>query len=106
MSCSNLSGFASIAAAFRGIRSIPVAALFALLCAGGRAPAAFGETIDDVIGRCPTNAEMDAVDAFITLSFEGPDPSGPGFVCTAAAGSRDLTRLKRNLYNLMLAAQK
>jgi len=70
------------------------------------ASAAAAETIDDVIGRCPTAAEMNAIDAVITLSFEGPDPSGPGLVCTAGAGSRNLTRLQRNVYNLLLAAQK
>ncbi|MEO8137648.1 MAG: hypothetical protein ABI831_27155 [Betaproteobacteria bacterium] len=70
----------------------------------GRPAAA--ETIDDVVGRCPTAAEMAAIDAVITLSFEGNDPSGPTLVCRAADGSRDMTKLQRNVYNLMRAAQK
>ena len=64
------------------------------------------ETIDDVIGRCPTAAEMDLIDAVISLSFEGTDPSAPTLVCHAAGGSRDLTKLKRNVYNILLAAKK
>lgn len=68
-------------------------------------PAA-AETIDDVIGRCPTATEMNLIDAVITLSFEGTDPSAPALVCHAAGGSRDLTKLRRNVYNILLAAQK
>jgi hypothetical protein len=64
------------------------------------------ETIDDVIGRCPTIAEMATIDAVLTLSFEGNDPSAPTLVCHAAQGSRDMTKLKRNWYNVLRAAQK
>ena len=89
----------------RALRAFIARIALASFCAT-LAAAASAETIDDVIGRCPTAAEMNAIDGVITLSFEGPDPSGPGLVCTVAAGSRNLTRLQRNVYNLMLAAQK
>ena len=75
-------------------------------CGWHLASPAVAETIDDVIGRCPTVAEMGAIDAVFTLSFEGYDPSGSTLACTIRGGSRNLTRLQRNVYNILLAAQK
>ena len=81
-------------------------AVAVVFCAWGLSAPAVAETIDDVIGRCPTVAEMAAIDAVVTVSFEGNDPSAPTLVCHSAQGSRDLTKLKRNLYNILRAAQK
>ncbi len=81
-------------------------AIIVAVCGWSLALPAVAETIDDVIGRCPTVAEMAAIDAVITLSFEGTDPSAPTLVCHAIGGSRDLTKLRRNVYNILIAAQK
>ena len=57
--------------------------------------------IDDYLIRCPTPDEVASVDAVLNIQFED-DPSAPALVCTAAAGSHDLTQLQKNTYNTIL----
>ncbi len=88
----------------RSLLRIFLACCACLLATAGAVARA--ETIDDVIGSCPSAAEMAAIDAVITITVEGGDPSAPTLVCTAAAGSRNLTKLMRNIYNVLRVAQK
>ena len=57
--------------------------------------------MDDVLSQCPTAQEINEVNSKITMSFEA-DPTAGQFVCTAAAGSADLTREQKNAYNAIL----
>lgn len=58
-------------------------------------------TVDEVLAECPTAGEIAEVDSKIKISFE-TDPTAGEFVCTAAAGSADLTRGQKNVYNAIL----
>jgi uncharacterized protein (TIGR03437 family) len=61
-----------------------------------------GQTIDDYIAVCPSAQEISAIDKDLALIFEGPDPSAAGgFVCHAADGSKDLTRLQERVYQAL-----
>ena len=53
--------------------------------------------MDEVLGTCPSSAEMDAFNSALTITFDG-DPTAPTLLCTAAAGSADLTLFKKNVY--------
>jgi hypothetical protein len=55
-------------------------------------------TVDEILAECPAAQEIREVDARISLRFES-DPTAGRFVCTAPAGSADLTRLQKNAYN-------
>lgn len=79
----------------------------ALTVLAGPGPA-LGEAPDGVealVARCPTAAEVAAIDAELSLSFEY-DPTAPALACTAAAGSRDLTELQKRVYQALLAMQE
>jgi len=78
--------------------------LLLALAAIGVPSAAQAQSIDDIFARCPTPAEIAAIDAIMTISIEG-DPTGPALVCTAAGGSQNMTKLRRNIYNVLRAAQ-
>jgi hypothetical protein len=79
------------------------------------------ETIDDFFARCPTADEIAMVDGELSMSFEfplaserlfeanpdgsvdnEPDPSAGQLVCTAAAGSADLTAIQKRAYQSAL----
>jgi len=60
---------------------------------------------DIILSSCPSEAELAAIDADLTLAFES-DPSAGNLVCTAAAGSRDLTSFKRIVYTTLLVMKK
>jgi hypothetical protein len=60
---------------------------------------------DVILGSCPPEAELAAIDADLTLTFES-DPSAGVLVCTAAEGSRDLTSFKRIVYTTLLVMKK
>ena len=62
-------------------------------------------TVDEVLAQCPAAVELDAIDAKIKMSFES-DPTAGKLVCTAAAGSADLTRLQKNAYNAILIMKR
>lgn len=60
---------------------------------------------DIILSSCPTDAELAAVDADLALTFES-DPSTGDLICTAMAGSRDLTSFKRIVYTTLLVMKK
>lgn len=55
-------------------------------------------TVDEILADCPTAQEITEIDSKIKMSFEA-DPTAGVLVCTAAAGSADLTREQKNAYN-------
>lgn len=59
-----------------------------------------GTTADTLISSCPPAAEVAAINADLTLSFDG-DRTAPALVCTAAAGSANLTRLRERAYQAL-----
>ena len=61
--------------------------------------------VDIILSSCPTEAELAAIDADLSLTFQS-DPSSGTLVCTAAAGSRDLTSFKRIAYTTLLVMKK
>jgi hypothetical protein len=54
------------------------------------------------LARCPTRDEVALVNSVLTMTFED-DPTGPDLVCTAAAGSADLTYLQERAYQAVLS---
>jgi hypothetical protein len=59
---------------------------------------------DKILDSCPSEAQLEAIDAAVPISFEA-DPSAPTLVCTKAAGSRDLTNLERITYTILMVMQ-
>lgn len=55
------------------------------------------ESVDEFFARCPTAAEVAQVNSDFTVGFEY-DPTAGTLVCTAAAGSADLTALQKRAY--------
>lgn len=62
-------------------------------------------TVDEILAECPTAQDVAEVDSKIDMSFEG-DPTAGTFVCTAAAGSADLTRAQKNAYHAVLIMKR
>ncbi len=60
---------------------------------------------DVILSSCPSEAELAAIDADLALTFEA-DPSAGNPVCTASAGSRDLTSFKRIVYTTLLVMKR
>jgi hypothetical protein len=54
-------------------------------------------TVDSFIANCPSAADIAAISADQSLSFEA-DPTAGTLVCTAAAGSANLTRAQERAY--------
>jgi hypothetical protein len=65
--------------------------------AGNRAASA---PVAATLARCPTAAEVAAVDAGLVLEFDATLSAGP-LVCTAAAGSADLNETERRVYAIL-----
>jgi hypothetical protein len=42
--------------------------------------------VEDLIAHCPSSAAVSAINADLTISFEGTDPSGGTLVCHASDG--------------------
>jgi hypothetical protein len=61
--------------------------------------------VDILLASCPSEAELAAIDAGLNITFEA-DPSTGELVCTASAGSRDLTSFKRIVYTTLLVMKK
>jgi Repeat of unknown function (DUF5648) len=59
-------------------------------------------TIDEMIAACPTAADIDYINARLTINFL-VDVSAPTLVCTQAAGSHNLTRVQERLYQALKA---
>lgn len=58
-------------------------------------------TIEQLLGRCPTPAELASVDGSVSMTFAS-DPSAGQLECSAAQGSRDLTLLQERAYQAVL----
>jgi hypothetical protein len=54
---------------------------------------------------CPTAAEIEEIRADVPIAFE-VDPTAGTFVCTAAAGSADLTRLQERTFQALLLMRR
>lgn len=74
--------------------------------------AATAPTIDQLINTCPSAAVLDAIDEDFDIRFQLrdedgngtlDDPAGNALVCTAAQGSRNLTRSKERMYQALIA---
>jgi len=61
--------------------------------------------VEQLLARCPAAPEIAAINANLKLSFEY-DPTAGKLVCTAAAGSADLTLLQRRIYQRLLVIQR
>lgn len=57
--------------------------------------------MDELLADCPTAEEIAGVDSRIDMQFDA-DPTAGVLVCSAAAGSADLTREQKNAYNAIL----
>jgi hypothetical protein len=77
-----------------------IAAALACVLGPSGARSQTGTTADTLISSCPPAAAVAAINADLTLSFEG-DPTAPALVCTAAAGSANLTRLQERAYQAL-----
>ena len=84
-----------------------IAGLAAALALGsvsaGAAPVRVAATVSPVeqlIGSCPTAAEVAEINGTFALSFEG-DPTAGTLVCTTAGGSANLTRLQERAYQAL-----
>ena len=86
----------------RLIALLVCAALLAPVSAGAAldAGAAGTGSVDDLLATCPAAGEVAAIGADLVLSWES-DPTAGVLVCTAAAGSADLTRLQERTYQAL-----
>ena len=62
-------------------------------------------TIDWDLSRCPSAADIDAVDADLAVTFQA-DPTAGSLVCRASAGSADLTRFQERAYQAILSMRR
>ena len=84
-------------------RVLGVFALAAVVPCGLGSSAAQGQspgTVDAFIAGCPSAADIASISADLNISFES-DPTAGSFVCTAAAGSADLTRGQLRAYQAL-----
>ena len=80
-----------------------VVALLAVLAFGLGSGGAQGQsagTVDAFIANCPSAADVASISADLNISFES-DPTAGTLVCTAAAGSADLTRAQLRAYQAL-----
>jgi hypothetical protein len=62
--------------------------------------------VDRFLMTCPTREQLAAVDADLKLSFDTDPTKGQPLACTAAGGSRDLSPMKKRVYNTLLLMQQ
>ena len=65
---------------------------------------ASASSVEDLIGGCPSSAEVAAIDADLSIFFES-DPTAGTLVCRAADGSVDLTRFEERSYQALRVVQ-
>jgi hypothetical protein len=58
--------------------------------------------VDLVLMKCPTRAAIASVDADLKLVFDADPTKDDPLACTAAEGSRDLSPMKKRVYNSLL----
>jgi uncharacterized repeat protein (TIGR01451 family) len=86
----------------RGLLACLVVAVVALVLTQSSSLAqASASPVEDLIAHCPSSAEVSAINADLTISFEGIDPSGGTLVCHASDGSVDLTRFQERAYQAL-----
>lgn len=86
----------------RGLLACSVVAVVALVLTQSSSLAqASASPVEDLIAHCPSSAEVSAINADLTISFEGTDPSGGTLVCHASDGSVDLTRFQERAYQAL-----
>jgi hypothetical protein len=61
--------------------------------------------VDQLLARCPTASEVAAINSDFKLTFAA-DPTKGQLVCTAAAGSANLTLLQRRIYQTLQVAKR
>jgi hypothetical protein len=57
---------------------------------------------DQLLARCPTPEQLASIDHDFRLTFDTDPTANEPLACTAAAGSRDLSPLKKHVYNSLL----
>jgi hypothetical protein len=57
---------------------------------------------DQLLAGCPTREQIAAIDRDLRLSFETDPTAGEPLACSSAAGSRDLSPMKKRIYNSLL----
>lgn len=62
-------------------------------------------TVDAILARCPTAADVASINADFKMSFEA-DPTAGKFACATAQGSVDLTLMQKRAYNILLVAKQ
>jgi hypothetical protein len=62
--------------------------------------------IDQMLDRCPTEAEIAAINTDLVLTFDVDPTLEESLVCTAAEGSVNLSRLQERTYQALLAMQR
>jgi Concanavalin A-like lectin/glucanases superfamily len=58
--------------------------------------------VDQLLMKCPTRTEVASIDADLRLTFDADPTKDEPLACTAAEGSRDLTAMKKRVYNSLL----
>ena len=58
--------------------------------------------VDLVLMRCPSRQEIASIDADLRLSFDADPTKDEPRACSAADGSRDLSPLRKRVYNVLL----
>lgn len=62
--------------------------------------------VDRLLAACPTAEQVGAIDRQLRLDFEYDATQGEPLACRASEGSRDLSPLKRRVYNTLLLMQR
>jgi hypothetical protein len=79
---------------------VALAAVIACALGSSGAQGQSAGTVDAFIANCPSAADVAAISADLDLSFES-DPTGGTLVCTAAAGSANLTRAQERAFQAL-----
>jgi hypothetical protein len=61
--------------------------------------------VDRFLASCPTAAQISAVNRDLRLDFDADPTSREPLVCRSSEGSRDLSPMKRRVYNMLLLMQ-
>ena len=62
-------------------------------------------SVDEILAKCPTAADIELVDGFLDLQFEA-DPSAGALVCAADSGSANLTGFQERAYHAVLLLRR
>jgi hypothetical protein len=62
--------------------------------------------VDLFLARCPSSAQLAAIDKDIRIAFDTDPTSGDPLACSKANGSRDLSPFKKRVYNTLLVAKE